>query len=88
MTLWQSEFTLAGKKKAPSRNLILSWIKATWAEIPAEMLRKPFKTCGISNVLDGTQDDAVFTEESPEIEDDDIEENELKTDREDETHNE
>ena len=47
------EFTPAGKKKAPSRNLVLRWIKQSWAEIPAEMVRKSFKTCGISNALDG-----------------------------------
>jgi len=38
--------------------------------------------------MDGTEDDAVFTEESPEIEDDDIEENEFETDSEDETDGE
>ena len=47
------------------------------------MVRKSFKTCGISNALDGIEDDAVFTQESPEI-DDDIEENEFETDSEDE----
>ena len=78
-----SEFTPAGKKKAPSRNLVLRWIKAAWAEIPEEMVRKSFKTCGISNALDGTEDDAVSTEESPEI-DNDIEENEFETDSENE----
>ena len=77
------EFIPAGKKKVPSRNLVLGWIKAAWAEIPEEMVRKSFKTCGISNALDGTEDDAVFPEESPEI-DDDIEENEFETDSENE----
>ena len=62
------EFTPAGKKKAPSRNLVLQWIKTAWAEIPEEMIRNSFKTCGISNAMEGTEDDAVFTEESPEIE--------------------
>ena len=79
------EFTPAGKKKAPSRNLVLRWIKAAWADISEEMVRKSFKTCGISNAIDGTEDDAVLTEESPEIDDDDIEENEFETDSEDET---
>ena len=57
------EFTPAGKKKAPSRNLVLRWIKQSWREIPQEMLRKSFLTCGISNVLDGTEDDAIYKEE-------------------------
>ena len=59
-----------------------------WAEIPEEMVRKSFKTCGISNAMDGTEDDAVFTEESPEIDDDDIEEDEFETDSEDKTDGE
>ena len=78
------EFTPAGKKKAPSTNLVLRWIKRAWAEIPEEMVRNSFKTCRISNAMDRTEDDAVFTEESPEIDDDDIEENEFETDSEDE----
>lgn len=82
------EFTPAGKKTVPSRNLVLRWIKAAWAEIPEEMVRKSFKTCGISNAMAGTEDDAVFTEESPEMDDDDIEENEFKTNSEHETEGE
>ena len=82
------EFTPAGKKKAPSRNLVLHWIKTAWAEIPEEIVRNSFKTCGILNAMDRTEDDAVFTEESPEIDDDDIEENEFETDSEDETDGE
>ena len=82
------EFTPAGKKNAPSRNLVLRWIKTAWGDFPEEMVRKSFKTCGISNAMDGTKDDAVFTEESPEIDDDDIEENEFETDSEDETDGE
>ena len=56
-------FTPAGKKRTPSRNLVLCWIKQSWREIPQEMLRKSFLTCSISNVLDGTEDDAIYKEE-------------------------
>ena len=59
-----------------------------WVEIPEEMVRKSFKTCGISFSMHGTEDDVVFTEESPEIDDDDIEENEFETDSEDKTDGE
>ena len=48
------------------------------------MIRNSFNTCGISNAMDGTEDDAVFTEESLEIEDNDMEENEFETDSEEE----
>ena len=56
-------FTAAGKKRTLSRILVLCWIKQSWREIPQEMLRKSFLTCGISNVLDGTEDDAIYKEE-------------------------
>ena len=88
MTLGPFEFTPAGKKKAPSRNLVLRWIKEAWAEIPQEMVIKSFKTCGISNALDGTEDDVVYSEEIPEVDDEDIEENEFETDSENETDGE
>ena len=56
-------FTPAGKKRTPSRHLVLCCIKQSWREIPQEMLRKSFLTCGISNVLDGTEDDTIYKEE-------------------------
>ena len=88
MTLRPFEFTPARKKKAPSRNLVLRWIKEAWAEIPQEMVIKSFKTCGISNALDGKEDDVVYSEETPEVDDEDIEENEFETDSENETDGE
>ena len=57
-------------------------------EIPQEMVIKSFKTCGISNALDGTEDDVVYSEETPEVDDEDIEENEFETDSENETDGE
>lgn len=65
------EFKPAGKKKALSRNLVLHWAKQSWAAIPTEMLKQTFKTCGISKALDGTEDDNIFTDEIPELADDD-----------------
>ena len=58
-----------------------------WREIPAEMVTKSFKTCGISNSLDGTEDDVVYTEEVQEI-DDDEEDNEFDTESEGESDGE
>ena len=43
-----------------------------------EMVAKSFKTCGISNSLDGTEDDELYNEEAQEI-DDEEEDNEFKT---------
>ena len=74
------EYTTSGKKKAPSRNLVLQWVNEAWQEIQAEMVVKSFKTWGISNALDGTEDDELYTEDGQEIEDD--EDNELETESE------
>ena len=63
------DYTLAGKKKAPSRNLVLRWVHEAWREIPVEMVAKSFKTCGISNSLDGTEDNELYNEEAHEIDD-------------------
>ena len=63
------EFTPAGKKKAPSRNLVLRWGTQAWCTIPEEMVRRSFKDCGISKALDGTEDDAIYAEEMPEFAD-------------------
>ena len=78
------EFTPAGKKKAPSRNLILRWIKQSWSEIPEEMVRKSFLTCGTFNALDGTEDDAIYeVEQDNDAEEDEMDE-EFDTESEDE----
>lgn len=42
------------------------------------MVIKSFKTCGISNALDGTEDDVLYAEEGQEIDDD--EDNEFEND--------
>ena len=52
-----------------------------------EMVAKSFKTCGISNSLDGTEDDELYTEEAQEI-DDNEEENEFETESEAESDGE
>ena len=81
------DYTPAGKKKAPSRNLVLRWVHEAWREIPVEMVAKSFKTCGISNSLDGTEDDELYTEEAQEI-DDDEEDNEFEMESEAESDGE
>ena len=46
---------------------------------------KSFKNCGISNALDGTEDDELYTEEGQEIDDD---EDEFETKRKGESEGE
>ena len=46
--------------------MVLRWIDRAWNEIPAELIIKSFKSCGITNALDGTEDEAVWEEEREE----------------------
>ncbi|CAI7931717.1 unnamed protein product [Closterium sp. NIES-54] len=46
-------------KKSPSE-LVLKWIDESWADVPEEMVRKAFLTCGISNAEDGSQNHLIL----------------------------
>ena len=62
-------YTPSGKKRALSKEMVLRWIDRAWREIPVELITRSFKSCGISNALDGTEDDAVWDDEEEEAED-------------------
>ena len=47
----------------PSKAHVLQWIHKAWPEIPADLVAIAFKSCGISNALDSTEDEAVWEEE-------------------------
>ena len=56
------EFTPSGNMKRPSIPLILSWIRDAWHDIPSQMIVKSFKKCCISNAMDGSEDDALYSD--------------------------
>ncbi|KAH8037549.1 hypothetical protein HPB51_013339 [Rhipicephalus microplus] len=60
---WMAEgdhaMTSGGKIKKPSVELLCSCVIEAWAMILPEIIDRSFKKTGISNVLDGTQDDMV-----------------------------
>ena len=55
-----NEFTAGGRQKKPSEELICSWILEAWHEIPREMIIASFLKCGITNNLDGSEDNLVY----------------------------
>jgi len=65
------EFTATGRQKKPSEELICSWISEVWNAIPPEMVTASFLKCDITNNLDGTEDDMVYTapEDTKELDD-------------------
>ena len=76
-------YTPSGKKRAPSKEMVLRWIDRAWREIPVELITRSFISCGISRTLDGTEDDAVWDDEEEEAEDTEERiDNEFETDSE------
>ena len=76
-------YTPSGKKRAPSKEMVLRWINKAWDEIPAELIKKSFKSCGIANALDSTEVEEVWDEEGDETEDEgDTIDNEFDTESE------
>ena len=70
-------YTPSGKKRTPAKEMVLRWIDRAWSEIPVDLIVRSFKSCGINNALDGTEDDAVWEEDAEEPVD-----NEFETDSE------
>ena len=42
-------YTPSGKKRVPSKEMVLRWIDRAWNEISVELITKSFKSCGITN---------------------------------------
>ena len=59
----EKTFTPGGQLRAASLVKVCQWIKESWQELSKEMVERSFKKCGISNALDGTEDDLVWEEE-------------------------
>ena len=83
--------TKGGNLQKPDITLICQWVIDVWASIPSEMIVKAFLKCGISNAMDGSQDEAVYEEDDDEVEEDvtthdDDENNIYKDDGEDYSH--
>ncbi|CAI7799827.1 unnamed protein product [Closterium sp. NIES-54] len=46
--------------KKPPPEVVLKWISRAWKAVPADLIKKAFLTCGISNALDGSEDHLVM----------------------------
>ena len=58
----QKSFTPAGNMRAASLPTVRSWVLDAWRSLPAEMVARSFKKCGISNSMDGTEDEILWEE--------------------------
>ena len=49
--------------KAASFPTVCQWVKEAWSEIASEIVVRSFKKCGISNAMDGTEDDMLWEDD-------------------------
>ena len=60
MVSGEKEFTKSGAMKRPGLSLAVQWVKEAWESISEDIIIKSFKKCGISNALDGTEDEILY----------------------------
>ena len=58
----EKTLTKAGNLKRPDLGTVCSWVVKAWDKIPADMVIRSFLKCGISNSMDGTQDDELYSD--------------------------
>jgi len=54
------EYTLSGRIKKPSYSLVANWVKDSWDAIDPNIIKRSFKCYGISNDINGLEDDLIF----------------------------
>ena len=57
----------------PTTTQVREWVKTSWQSAEDETVVRSFKTCGISNALDGSEDD-ILCEQSEDSDTSDSEE--------------
>ena len=54
--------------KIPSRQNVIDWMSTAWDSIDADIIIRSFLRCGISNAVDGSEDDEIRNEIPRDIE--------------------
>ena len=49
----------AGNLKQPTKQHVINWVTKAWEELPEDILKRSFLKCGMSNELDGSQDNTI-----------------------------
>nr|AHN53440.1 DDE superfamily endonuclease [Nuttalliella namaqua] len=60
MAAGNHDLTPTGRMKRPTITQVCEWVKRSWDSVKEDIVVKSFKKCGISNALDGTEDDVIF----------------------------
>ena len=59
-------FTSAGSMSVAPLTTLCEWVVKLWDNINIESVQKSFKKCGISNAMDGTEDDLLWLDDKEE----------------------
>ena len=71
MSSGSARLTKGRNFQKPDITVVTTWVKEAWDSIPEEMVRKSFLKCGISNAMDGSEDDAIYeTKQNSDADDD------------------
>ncbi|XP_077109885.1 uncharacterized protein LOC143766246 isoform X2 [Ranitomeya variabilis] len=60
----QARLTKVGNLMNPDIELIAKWVRDAWEDIPEDMVERAFKKCGISNAMDGSENSALYENDS------------------------
>ncbi|KAK9398934.1 hypothetical protein NXF25_013903 [Crotalus adamanteus] len=63
MVSGEKSFTKGGNMHAPQLDVLCKFVIKAWNDIDAETVIKSFKKCGVSNSLDGMEDDYLWQDE-------------------------
>lgn len=58
----EKEFIVGGNLKRSSYSVIVGWIKEVWDLVFTDIVCYFFKKCGISNNMDGFEDDVFYSD--------------------------
>ena len=58
----EKQITKAGNILQPDLKTVCEWAIDAWNDIPTDMVVKSFLKCGISNSMDGTEDDKLYND--------------------------
>lgn len=53
------DFTPGGNIRPPRRQDVIDWVSAAWAAVDAESIKRSFLRAGISNALDGSEEELL-----------------------------
>ena len=65
----ERSFTAGGRRRPPQKNQIMIWVKEAWQAVTTEVIQKSFRKCGITNMMDGSEDNQALASSDDEIED-------------------